>query len=167
MKKTRINSFRVASASVIICAVMGLMLSLQTGKLQNILLKISEKGELENLEWLFEYASYCLPVIIVAIVLTAFYSIFKAEDATVMHKEKTIASVVLTIFTFAILLPIVASKKEPLEEGGKTLIEMTAVWFAFQAVPMLVMMLYHTAMNDGSEKVIDTGEKASEEKEEQ
>ena len=151
MKKTRINALRVSLASIILCAVMGVMLSLQAGKVQDILQKIADKGKLENLEEFVKYAAYCLPIIMAAIVLTVLYEVWKADDAIVMHREKAIATVVMALFSYAVLLPIVASKNEPVGESEKTLIEMTIVWFVFQAVPMLVMMLYHVAMNDGSE----------------
>ena len=148
MKKLKINSFRTASASVIACAVMAIMLRLQTHKIQEILAKLAEKGKLENVSWLVKYAGYCLPVVPVVIVLAIFYSIFKGDKVTV-HKEQTIVSLVLIAFTYAILLPIIASNKEPIGESEKTMLDITVNWFAVQIVPFLIMLLYHSSMTEG------------------
>ena len=145
MKKLKIDTFRTASASALACIVMGIMLRLQTHKVQEILAKLSEEGKLKNVEWLVEYAAYCLPVVPVVIVLAIFYSLFKGDKMTV-HKEQTIVSVVLIAFTYAILLPIIASNKEPIGESEKTMLEITVNWFAFQIVPFLIMLLYHSSM---------------------
>ena len=141
MKKLKINSFRTASASVIACAVMAIMLRLQ------ILAKLAEKGKLENVSWLVKYAGYCLPVVPVVIVLAIFYSIFKDDKITV-HKEQTIVSIALIAFTYAILLPIIASNKEPIGETEKTMLDIMVNWFAFQIVPFLIMLLYHSSMTE-------------------
>ena len=153
MKKLRIDSFRTASASVIACAVMGIMLRLQTHKVQEILVKLAEEGKLENVEWLVEYAAYCLPVASVAIVLSIFYSICKGDRITA-HREKTIISIVLIAFTYAIMLPIIISNKEPIGDSEKTMIDITVNWFAFQIVPLLIMLLYHSSMVE-EEKIED------------
>ena len=145
MKKLKIDSFRTASASVIACAVMGIMLRLQTHKVQEILAMLTEEGKLENVKWLVEYAAYCLPVVPVIIALAIFYSIFKGDKTTV-HKEQTIVSIVLMVFTYAILLPIIASNKEPVGESEKTMLEISVNWFAVQIVPFLIMLLYHSSM---------------------
>lgn len=166
MKKTRINAFRVALSSAVLCGVMGAMLLLQATKVHEILQKIVDNGKLDNLEQFAKYVTYCLPVIVAAIMLTLIYAIWKADDKAVMHKEKAIATVAMALLTYAVLLPIVASKKEPIGESEKTLLEKTIVWFVFQAVPMLVMILYHVAMNDGSEQIPDACESTHEEKEE-
>ena len=159
MKKLKINSFRTASASVIACAVMAIMLRLQTHTVQEILAKLAEEGKLENVEWLVEYAAYCLPVVPVVIALTIFYSLFKGDKVAV-HKEQTIVSVVLIAFTYAILLPIVVSNKEPIGESEKTMIEISVNWFAFQIVPFLIMLLYHSSMAE--EDIVDVSDAVAE-----
>lgn len=158
MKKNKINSFRTAWASAIVCAVMGLMLYLQTHQVQDILAKIAEKGNLSNVEWLFKYASYCLPVVPVAIALTVFYSTFK-DDSVTVHKEQTIATIVLIAFTYACMLPIVASNKEPIGETEKTMMDITVNWFAFQIVPMLILLLYHSSMTEEENKMQEESKK--------
>ena len=149
MKRLRINSFRAAGASAIACAVMAIMLRLQTHTVQELLARLEEKGKLDNVEWLLEYASYCLPVALAAAALAIFYAVFK-DDKRIIHKEQTIASVALIAFTYAILLPIISYNKEPVGEGEKTMLELSVNWFAFQIVPFLIMLLYHSSMAEES-----------------
>ncbi len=157
MKKNKINSFRAAFAAAVCCAVMGIMLYLHTNQVQDLMSKIAEKGNLANVEWLVKYLSYILPIVPVIIALAVYYTVFK-DDAIVMHKEKTLASIVLIAFTYAFLLPIVASKKEPIGESEKTMLDISVNWFAFQAVPMLVMLLYHSSMTEEESDVADNTE---------
>ena len=147
MKKLKINSFRTASASAIACAVMAILLRFQTHTVQEILAKIEEEGKLDNVAWLVKYAACFLPVVPVVIALVIFYSVFK-DKSTVVHKEQTIVSVVLIVFTYAILLPIVSYNKEPVGESEKTMLELSVNWFAFQIVPFLIMLLYHSSMTE-------------------
>ena len=147
MKRLKINSFRAASASAIACAVMGIMLRLQTHTVQEILAKLKDKGKLENVEWLVEYAAYFLPVVLVAVALSIFYSIFK-DEKIIVHKEQMIVSIALIAFTYAILLPIASYNKEPVGESEKTMLELSVNWFAFQIVPFLIMLLYHSSMTE-------------------
>ena len=129
--------------------------------------KIAEKGNLANVEWLVKYLSYILPIVPVIIALTVYYTVFK-DDAIVMHKEKTLASIVLIAFTYAFLLPVVASKKEPIGESEKTMLDISVNWFAFQAVPMLVMLLYHSSMTEEETDLAEEKEESSpEEKKEE
>lgn len=168
MKKLKINSFRTAVASTIACAVMAIMLRLQTHKVQEILAKLAEKGKLENVSWLVTYAAYCLPVVPVIIALAVFYSIYK-DNKIVVHKEQTIVSIVLIAFTYAILLPIISYNKEPVGDSEKTMLELSVNWFAFQIVPFLIMLLYHSSMaeedNASAEACNKTRENDAQEKE--
>ena len=147
MKKLKIDTFRTASASALACIVMGIMLRLQTHAVQEILAKLKDKGKLENVEWLVEYAAYFLPVVLVAVALSIFYSIFK-DEKIIVHKEQVIVSIALIAFTYAILLPIASYNKEPVGESEKTMLELSVNWFAFQIVPFLIMLLYHSSMTE-------------------
>ena len=161
MKKIKINWFRVFFSSSAVCAVMGIMLYIHTHQVQDILSKIAEEGNLANVEWLVKYLTCFLPVVPVVIALTVFYSVFKDDPATV-HKEKMIATVALIVFTYALLLPVIASKKGPVGESEKTMLDITINWFAFQAVPMLVMLLYHSSMTEDEPEVTDASTTAVE-----
>lgn len=167
MKKKKINAFRATFAAAVCCAVMGIMLYLHNNQVQGLMAKIAEKGNLANVEWLVKYLSYILPIVPVIIALTVYYTVFK-DDAIVMHKEKTLASIVLIAFTYAFLLPVVASKKEPIGESEKTMLDISVNWFAFQAVPMLVMLLYHSSMTEEETDLAEEKEESSpEEKKEE
>jgi Na+-driven multidrug efflux pump len=167
MKKKKINAFRATLAAAVCCAVMGIMLYLHNNQVQDLMAKIAEKENLANVEWLVKYLSYILPIVPVIIALTVYYTVLK-DDAIVMHKEKTLASIVLIAFTYAFLLPVVASKKEPIGESEKTMLDISVNWFAFQAVPMLVMLLYHSSMTEEETDLAEEKEESSpEEKKEE
>lgn len=160
-KNKKMDSFRLCVGCFFACATMVIALYLHANKVQDIIAKLNEKGKLENVEWLVEYASYFLPVVLVALVIAAVYSIMKKGTADIRQKEMTIVSVVLIAFTYAVMLPFVFSKKEPLEDSDKKLIDICINWFAFQIVPLIVLALYHGSRAEYERKLASTPEKES------
>lgn len=163
VNKQRIDSFRFVMCSVIASAMMAVMLYLHGNKVQEILSKLAEKGKLDNVEWLVEYASYFLPVAIVAIAITAVYSLMRGGSSAVIQKEKALVGAVVLIVTYAIMLPIVSSQKEPVGESEKTLMDVCVKWFAFQFVPLLVMIFYHSVRAEAERKAFHMSEVTFEE----
>ena len=142
-KKRKIDIFRLCVGCFCACFAMAMALSFHTGKVQETIAKLVEKGKLSNVEWVVEHLSYCLPVVLVALVIAAVYSIMKSGTAENKQSEMTIVSMVVIVFTYAIMLPFVFSKKEPIEDSEKTLIDISIKWFFFQLVPLIVLALYH------------------------
>ena len=157
-KKNRIDSFRLASCIVLLIATMVATLYLHANKVQDIIAKLEEKGKLDNVEWLVEHVSYFIPVVLVAIAMTAFYSIFKKGSPVAMYKEKTIASVVLFVVTYGVMLPIVFNKTKVVDEEEIKLIDICINWFAFQFVPLVILALYHNSRAEYEKKLADTTE---------
>lgn len=157
-KKNRIDSFRLASCIVLLIATMVATLYLHANKVQDIIAKLEEKGKLDNVEWLVEHVSYFIPVVLVAIAMTTFYSIFKKGSPVAMYKEKTIASVVLLVVTYVVMLPIVFNKTKVVDEEEIKLIDICINWFAFQFVPLVILALYHNSRAEYEKKLADTTE---------
>ena len=157
-KKNRIDSFRLASCIVLLIATMVATLYLHANKVQDIIAKLEEKGKLDNVERLVEHVSYFIPVVLVAIAMTTFYSIFKKGSPVAMYKEKTIASVVLLVVTYVVMLPIVFNKTKVVDEEEIKLIDICINWFAFQFVPLVILALYHNSRAEYEKKLADTTE---------
>ncbi len=143
LKKGKIDSFRMTMCSAIITAVMGIALYLHANKVQDVIAKLNEKGKLNNVEWVVEYASYLLPVAFAAIAMAVFYSIFNKGSSVAAYKERSIASIILIAVTYGVMLPIIFSKKKIVDEKEIKLIDICVKWFAFQFVPLLVMAIYN------------------------
>ena len=157
-KKFKMNSFRLVSCCALVIAVMAVALYLHVGKVQDIIEKLQDKGKLENVEWLVEYVSYIIPVVLVAIVMTAFYSIFKNGSPVAVCKEKTLASVALIAVTYCIMLPIVFKKTIVVDEEEIKLIDIAINWFAFQFVPLVILALYHNSRAEYEKKLSELAE---------
>ena len=157
-RKFKIDSFRLASCCALMIAAMVAAFSLHVGKVQDIIAKLEEKGSLDNVEWLVEYVSYFIPVVIVAIAMTVVYSLFKKGSPVAAYREKTIASIVLLVVIYGIMLPIVFNKTKVVDEEEIKLIDISINWFAFQFVPLVILALYHNSRAEYEKKLADSNE---------
>ena len=161
-KNYKIDSFRLAAGCALVVAVMAVALSLHANKVQDIIAKLQEKGSLENVEWLVEYVSSFIPVVLVAVAMTAFYAIFKKGSAIVICREKTIASVVLLAVTYGIMLPIIFKKTVVVDEEEIKLIDICINWFAFQFLPLVILALYHNSRAEYEKKLVEAADAGNE-----
>lgn len=169
-KNFKIDSFRLAASCALVIAVMATALYTHANKVQDIIKKLQDKGSLANVEWLVEHVSYFIPVVVVAIAMTVFYSIFKKGAPVAICREKTIASAVVLVVTYGIMLPIVLSKTKIVDEEEIKLIDICINWFAFQFVPLVILALYHNSRAEYEKKLIEVaeaGEKSADTEKEQ
>ena len=164
-KKNKIDSFRFALCCAVLVAVMAIALYLHANTVQDIIAKLEKKGKLENVEWLVEYVSYLIPVVLVAIAMTVFYSIYKNGSPMAICKEKTLASLVLLAVTYGVMLPIIFSKTVVVDEKEIKLIDICINWFAFQFVPLVILALYHNSRAEYEKKLLEANGDGVEEKE--
>lgn len=165
-EKRKLNWFRIFISTLILCAVMALMLWLYATKGQNVLSALEEKGGMTNLLWVVKHLLYIVPVIVSAIVLTNLYYLDGWEREGVSKKEKGIAVVLVTLFTYGIMLPIIISMSktpaplpdielEVLPNAAPTLIELTQGWFFVQIIPFILWALYMFVRNESELKELE------------
>jgi bacteriorhodopsin len=86
-----------------------------------------------------------LPVAFAAIAMTVFYSVFNKGAFAAKYQERTIASIILIVVTYGVMLPLIYSKTKIVDEKEIKLIDISVKWFAFQVVPLLVMTVYNSS----------------------
>ena len=174
-EKRKLNWLRIFISTLILCVLMALMLWLYATKGQNIFSALEEKGGMTNLLWAVKHLLYIAPVILSAIVLSSLYSLDGWERYGVSKKEKGIAIVLVTLFTYFVMLPIVVSMSkaptplpdielELLPDAAPTLIEITRGWFFVQIIPFMLWALYMFVRNETEQKELieETGCKEEE-----
>ncbi len=113
-----------------------------------------ETGETEapNAIWLVKFVSYLLPVLTLIFLQYLAYAPTSSKkfDPISAHREMAAETFIVLAFIYAVMLPtviIISNSAEPelLGDGtvAKTLFEKTAMWFGYQAVPYLVVGIYH------------------------
>lgn len=164
VKKKKLDISKIAFCTMILCVLSMVLLALYANQVQDFIAKVDEKGEgkVANVIWLIEHITIGVPVIFLALTLTAFYC--KKENYVLVksQKEQFYASLFTALFTYGVLMvyAIISSKSgqtpqvpegEVVEEI-ETLWDITYKWFFVQVVPFLIMILYHGARAVSEEK---------------
>ena len=158
--KSRLNIKKMILCIIILSAVMVLQLYLYCTTAQDIFTKLKEsENSMKNFTWVVEHVVYLLPVIVIALFMMIAYS-GDRHICAVKHKEQAVEAVFVMLFTFLIMLPfvIIKSKTGEIPEPGEveevqSLLEMTTMWFAYQFIPFLILIMYHSVKGHaGSEE---------------
>lgn len=157
LKKTKPDLFKIVMCAAALCVVMIILLDVYAYRLEAILAKIREKG-MPNMEWVVEHLGLFLPVAVLVGVLAILYCRKDRYIPVISQREQFYISLITMAFTYLCMLPyaVISSKNgvEPdpeLTEEVKTLWELSATWFFFQFIPLVIMVSYH-AIRAGSEE---------------
>ena len=155
MKKTALPAIsmgRIITNIIIFSAIMVAQLVLFSDVFVDIIDKL-ETGDKEapNAIWFIKFVAYLLPVLTLIVVQYLAYSpsARKKLGSATVHRELAIETFFLILIIYVAILPVVISisgSAEPAAdsaETAKTLIENTTMWFAYQAIPHLVVAMYH------------------------
>ena len=148
-KRILIKITRIVSFSLVMCAVMtGLFYLYYTG-VPKIIAELEKKGKMENTITAVEKLTPMLNIAGLIIVLVLIYKLVKAPMDQI-QSEKGWIMLVVTVFTYAVILPYVLKQSEgcflPVPEGEedvKSLLEITASWFVVQIIPLMITTMYH------------------------
>ena len=158
-KQTRTQElYRLIVSAIVLCIVMAVMLAIYVAIIPDALAKYESEGDMEHTAWLVKYASYLPPVIVVAILLTCFYSNASYVPVRTQKDKATVVAIVF-IFTYAVLF-VYALLVSPgwnlptpeFEEEVKTLFEKSAGWFFAQLIPFMILLSYHTVRSSSEKK---------------
>ena len=74
-KREEQNSlYKAIVCAMALCIIMAIMLAIYNATVPDILAGFDEKGNMEHTAWFVRYAAYIPPVIVIAVILTCFYS---------------------------------------------------------------------------------------------
>ncbi len=151
--KSGLNIKRLIVCIIILSGVMAIQLYLYCTFFQDIYAKLEEsENSMTNFKWLLEHIVYLIPVASVALFQMIAYSGDDMGGAySAKHREQAVEAVFVMLFTFLIMLPFVIIKSktgeapdaEKLQET-QSLIDMTTMWFAYQFIPFLILIMYHS-----------------------
>ena len=171
MNRSKINILRFILCTITLCGVLVGMLIFQDKGIDVVykwLENINPKaeGDMKNAWWLIERLAYILPVIACIIVQAIVYKKANKTSPRTKQREQGYEMLLAMIFVYAAMLPfaISYSKSHPgvvdtlTGTVDKTLIEKTILWFVWQAIFMLVVMIYHFSRADVLEDVITEDE---------
>ena len=160
-KKKKLDISRIAFCTLILCVAAIALLAIYANQVQDLLVKISEKGEgkVPNLIWFLERIALGAPVIILCGILTALYSNRENYVPVKSQREMFWVSVLTAVFTYAVMMTFVKLRSRGVEvpegeelEEIKTLWDITYKWFFVQVIPFLIMITYHGVRADSEEK---------------
>lgn len=152
LKKKKLDISRIAFCTLILCVVMIILLALYANQVQDLLLKVDEKGEgkVPNLLWLLERLAIGVPVVILAVVLTALYHNKDSYVPVKSQKEQLWVSILTTLFTYGVMMVFVLIRSKSGEvpdaeiiEETQTLWDITYKWFFVQMIPLFILIAYH------------------------
>lgn len=156
--------YKMVICIAVLCIVMSVMLAVYNSSVPDTIAKLEEKGKVENVIWLVRYGSCLPPVIIIAIILTCFYSFGSSYTPVVTQKHKAIIVGVTFAFTYVVLVgyALLSSPGWNLPETDgeevKTMIETTAGWFLAQVVPFMILLSYHLVRMSSEKKELEANE---------
>lgn len=151
--------YKMILCAITLCIVMAIMLAIYNGTVPAKLAEYEAEKNMEHTAWLVHYGSYVPPVIVIAVVLTCFYSYGATYEPVITQKRKAIivgivfAFTYLVLFTYALLsspgwnLPAAEG-----EEEIKTMFENCAGWFFAQLIPFMILLSYHLVRASSEKK---------------
>lgn len=157
--------YKMIVCAVALCIIMGVMLAIYNSVVPDILAGFEEEGDMEHTAWLVHYGSYVPPVIVIAVILTCFYSFGGAYVPVQTQRHKSIIVGIVFAFTYVVLftyawltspgwnLPATEGKEEI-----KTMFENCAGWFFAQIVPFVILLSYHLVRASSEKKELEENE---------
>ena len=151
--KSGLNIKRLILCVIILSGVMAIQLYLYCNFFQDIYAKLEEsENSMTNFQWLLEHIVYLIPVASVALFQMIAYSGDDMGGAySAKHREQAVEAVFVMLFTFLIMLPFVIIKSKTGEtpdteeiQETQSLIDITTMWFAYQFIPFLILIMYHS-----------------------
>lgn len=164
-QETESSVYKLIICAIALCIIMGIMLAIYNSTVPDILAGFEEEGDMEHTAWLVRYGSYVPPVIVIAVILTCFYSIGGAYVPVKTQKQKAIIVGVVFAFTYVVLftyawltspgwnLPVAEG-----EEEIKTMFENCAGWFFAQLIPFMILLSYHLIRASSEKKELEGNE---------
>ena len=153
--------FKLIICTVILCVIMSVMFAVYNSTVADTIAELEENGKMENMIWLVRYGSCLPPVIIVAIILTCFYSFGGHYTPVITQKHKAIVVGVTFAFTYVILLGGVMLSSpgwnNP-ELGEENTFASCVGWFVAQLVPFMILLSYHLVRMSSEKKELETNE---------
>ena len=151
IKGARESAFKILRAvfvTALLCFVMCAALTAHLGAIPEKIAELTEKGNMDNTIWLYEYALPIIPVIALAIILTVAYKFGYVKVKS--QREKAVIIAIVLLFTYCVLLPVVCARsegwQEPVPEGEEdiaSVLEMSITWFSVQLIPLVITLGYH------------------------
>ncbi len=142
-----------------LCLVMCVLLSTYNSTVPEKLAELEAEGDMDNVIWVVTYASLVPPVIIVAIILTGFYSNKEKYVLVETQRKKALISGIVAGFTYVILLgyTLLSSPEWNLpiserENSEVTIFENTSSWFFAQIIPFAILVSYHLVRASSEKK---------------
>lgn len=151
--------YKMILCAIALCIIMTVMLAMYNSTIPAKLAEFEKDGKMEHTAWLVHYGSYVPPVIVVAVVLTCFYSYGAPYEPVVTQKRKAIIVGVVFAFTYLVLFTYALLSSPgwnlPAAEGEeeiKTMFENCAGWFFAQLVPFMILLSYHLVRASSEKK---------------
>ncbi|MBQ8408277.1 MAG: hypothetical protein IJY39_05375 [Clostridia bacterium] len=168
LKTRKLDKSKIAFCTMVLCVASIILLYLYANQLQEFIVKLNELGEnkIPNVIWVINHLSVALPVIVLAVILTAFYSKKEAYVPVTSQKEQFYISLFTALFTYGVMLTyvLIKSKNGEVPEGEeieevKSLWDITYKWFFVQVIPFVIMISYHAVRADSeSKELAENGE---------
>ena len=159
-KSLIIRIIKIVVFALLLCGVMCLSLKWYLESVPATL-EYLEEEERPNTLWLVQYGSVLLPVVSVAVLLTAAYRIGNGYIPVKTQRDKAIISALVCVFTYAYLFVKVCELSQgwnlPPSEGTedvKSVLERSIIWFCVQAVSFLIMISYHVIRASSEKKAL-------------
>ena len=139
--KSGLNIKRLILCVIILSGVMAIQLYLYCNFFQDIYAKLEEsENSMTNFQWLLEH-----------IQMIAYSGDDMGGAYSAKHREQAVEAVFVMLFTFLIMLPFVIIKSKTGEtpdteeiQETQSLIDITTMWFAYQFIPFLILIMYHS-----------------------
>ena len=166
-RQARTNEiYKIIVCAVALCIIMAIMFAIYNSTVPAKLAEFEADGKMEHTAWLVHYGSYVPPVIVVAIILTCFYSTKGSEYVPVKtQRQKAIIVGAVFAFTYAVLFTYAITSSPgwnlPVAEGEeeiKTVFENTAGWFFAQLIPFMILLSYHLVRASSEKKELEANE---------
>lgn len=156
---------RIAIFSGILSILSMILLHTYANGVQEFIVKVNEKNAMANVTWLLEHLTIALPVVLLAVALTAIYCNKDKYVPVATQREKMYIALFTALFTYAVMLPYVYFKSKNGEtadaeelEAVETLWEITYKWFFVQVIPFLILISYHAVRADSERREIEAEE---------
>ncbi len=165
-KQAQANAiYKVIVCAIALCVIMGIMLAIYNSTVPDILAGFEEEGNMEHTAWLVHYGSYLPPVIVIAVILTFFYSFGTTYVPVKTQRQKALIVAIVFVFTYAVLFTYTLLTSPgwnlPVAEGEeeiKTMFENCVGWFFAQIVPFMILLSYHLVRASSEKKELEANE---------